>query len=258
MYIIHASFLIFIFWLLWVFPAVSGLSLVVEWWLLWLQIRASLVTQTVKNLPAMQETWVPSPGQEDPLEKGMAAHSSILAQSLLQTKESLGPQRTGHDRATNAFTGSRAHGSLVELYKLSCPVAYGILVPRPGIELTSLALEGGFLSTGPPGMSVGIRSWTLSQVLPIGFDPLWLNPRNPLMELQNHRAHLNLPIPLPHVVYNLTFIFCHRIGSSASFPCYSCMLALLFLTEIQIEGIRNCIRQFLCNSHIPLFILNVH
>ena len=113
-YIIHAFFffLIFTFWLLWVFPAVSGLSLVVERWLLWLQIRASLVTQTVKNLPAMQETWVPSLGQEDPLEKGMATHSSILAQSLLQTKESLGPQRIGHDGATNTFTGSRAHGSV--------------------------------------------------------------------------------------------------------------------------------------------------
>ena len=40
---------------------------------------ASLVAQTVKNLPAMQETWVQSPGEEDPLEKGMATHSSILA-----------------------------------------------------------------------------------------------------------------------------------------------------------------------------------
>ena len=39
---------------------------------------ASLVAQTVKNLPAMQETLVPSLGQEDPLEKGMVAHSSIL------------------------------------------------------------------------------------------------------------------------------------------------------------------------------------
>ena len=37
------------------------------------------MTQTVKNLPAMQETWVPSLGQEDPLEKGMATNSSILA-----------------------------------------------------------------------------------------------------------------------------------------------------------------------------------
>ena len=39
----------------------------------------SLVAQMVKNLPAMQETWVQSLGQEDPLEKGMATHSSILA-----------------------------------------------------------------------------------------------------------------------------------------------------------------------------------
>ena len=39
----------------------------------------SLVAQTVKSLPAMQETRVPSPGQEDPLEKEMATHSGILA-----------------------------------------------------------------------------------------------------------------------------------------------------------------------------------
>ena len=41
--------------------------------------RASLVAQMVKNLPAMLETWVRSLGWEDPLEEGMAAHSSILA-----------------------------------------------------------------------------------------------------------------------------------------------------------------------------------
>ena len=40
---------------------------------------ASLVAQMVKNLPAVQETWVQSLGQEDLLEKGMATHSSILA-----------------------------------------------------------------------------------------------------------------------------------------------------------------------------------
>ena len=40
---------------------------------------ASLVTQLTKNLPAIQETWVQSLGQEDPLEEGMATHSSILA-----------------------------------------------------------------------------------------------------------------------------------------------------------------------------------
>ena len=45
----------------------------------------SLVTQMVKNLPAMQETWVGSLGQEDPLQKGMATHSSILAWSKTHT-----------------------------------------------------------------------------------------------------------------------------------------------------------------------------
>jgi len=42
-------------------------------------IGASLVAQMVKNLPEMQETWVQSLGWEDPLEKGKAAHSSVLA-----------------------------------------------------------------------------------------------------------------------------------------------------------------------------------
>ena len=64
--------------------------------------RASQVTQTVKNLPAMQETWVRSLGQEDPLEKGLATHSSILAWRIPWTEElgrlqSMGSQRVGHD-----------------------------------------------------------------------------------------------------------------------------------------------------------------
>ena len=42
-------------------------------------LRASLVAQLVKNLPAMQEPWVQSLGWEDPLEKGKATHSSIVA-----------------------------------------------------------------------------------------------------------------------------------------------------------------------------------
>ena len=43
---------------------------------------ASLVAQLVKNPPAMQETWVQSQGWEDPLEKGKATHSSILAREI--------------------------------------------------------------------------------------------------------------------------------------------------------------------------------
>ena len=48
---------------------------------------ASLETQTVKNLPATQETWVLSLGREDPLEKGTVTHSSILAWRILRTEE---------------------------------------------------------------------------------------------------------------------------------------------------------------------------
>ena len=48
---------------------------------------ASLVAQLVKNSPAMQETWVRSLGWEDPLEKGMATHSSILAWRIPWTEE---------------------------------------------------------------------------------------------------------------------------------------------------------------------------
>ena len=45
----------------------------------WAQLLASLIAQVVKNPPAMQETWVRSLGWEDPLEKGKATHSNILA-----------------------------------------------------------------------------------------------------------------------------------------------------------------------------------
>ena len=48
---------------------------------------ASLAAQTVKNLPAMQETWVRSLGQEDPLEKGMTTHSSSLAWRIPWTEK---------------------------------------------------------------------------------------------------------------------------------------------------------------------------
>ena len=71
-------------------------------------VGASLVTQTVKNLPAMQETRVWRLGWEDPLEKGMGTHPSIPAWRLPWTEEpggleeeSMGLQRVRHDWATN-------------------------------------------------------------------------------------------------------------------------------------------------------------
>ena len=59
----------------------------------------------VKNLPAMQETQVPSLGQEDPLEQEMATHSSILAWEISRTEEPgglqfMGSQRVGHNSVT--------------------------------------------------------------------------------------------------------------------------------------------------------------
>ena len=64
--------------------------------------RASLVAQTVKRLPVMRETWVRFLGQEDPLEKEMATHSSILAWEISGREEpdrlqSMGLQRAGQD-----------------------------------------------------------------------------------------------------------------------------------------------------------------
>ena len=50
-------------------------------------VRMSLVAQLVKNPPAMQETWVQSLGWEDPLEKGMATHCSILVCRIPRTEE---------------------------------------------------------------------------------------------------------------------------------------------------------------------------
>ena len=63
---------------------------------------ASLVAPMVKNLPAMLETWVQSLGREDPVEKGMATPSSILAWRIPWTErpgglQFMGLQRVGHD-----------------------------------------------------------------------------------------------------------------------------------------------------------------
>ena len=65
-------------------------------------VGASLVAQRLKRLPPMRETWVRSLGWEDPLEKEMAIHSSILAWRIPWTEkpsrlQSMGSQRVGHD-----------------------------------------------------------------------------------------------------------------------------------------------------------------
>ena len=67
------------------------------------------VAQMLKNLPAIQEAWVQSLGQEGPLQKGMATHSSILVWRIPWTEEAgglqlVGSQRAGYNRATNTST----------------------------------------------------------------------------------------------------------------------------------------------------------
>ena len=68
-----------------------------------------ILTQIGKNVRAMQETWVPSLGWEDLLEKGMSTHSIILAWRIPWTEEPdglqfMGLQRAGHNWLTNSFT----------------------------------------------------------------------------------------------------------------------------------------------------------
>ena len=79
------------------------------------------VAQTVKNLPAMQETWIRSLGQKDPLEKGMTIHSSTLAWRIPWTEEpgrpqSMWSQRVRHDWVTNTATTS---GSIPSAWRLA-------------------------------------------------------------------------------------------------------------------------------------------
>ena len=103
--------------------------LLLTFWILLASFRASLVAQMVKNLPAMQENWGQSLGWEDPLEKGIATHSSIPARRIPWTEEpgglqSMGSQRIRHNREQLSlhFT-SLPHLSLTTTWsqQYSCP-----------------------------------------------------------------------------------------------------------------------------------------
>ena len=76
----------------------------------------------VKHLPTMRETWVPSLGREDALEKEMATHSGVLAWKIPRTQEPgglqpMGLQRVGHDSVT--FTQQLSHPKCPELETLT-------------------------------------------------------------------------------------------------------------------------------------------
>ena len=79
------------------------------------------MAQTVKNLPAMQETWVQSLGQEDPLEKEVATHCSILALRIPWTEEpgglqSMESQRVRHDCVTDILFSSLSNATQIIWY----------------------------------------------------------------------------------------------------------------------------------------------
>ena len=98
-----------------------------------LQWGASLVAQMVKNLPTVWEIQIRSLGEEDPLDKGMATHSSILAWSIPWTEEpgrlqSMGLQRVGHDWAANISLSSWAGLACVFSLRLFSPLLR--LIPR--------------------------------------------------------------------------------------------------------------------------------
>ena len=83
----------------------------------------------VKHLPARQKTWVQPLGQEDPLEKEMAPHSSTLAWKIPWTEEpgrqqSMCPQRVRHNRATNTTGLHRRAEHIIFALQLSCVARY--------------------------------------------------------------------------------------------------------------------------------------
>ena len=82
--------------------------------------RASLVARMVKNLPAVQETWVQSLGWEDPLEEGMTTHSSILAWRIPWTEELAGynPCSRKESDTTERLSTAQGRQSKLNVYSL--------------------------------------------------------------------------------------------------------------------------------------------
>ena len=74
------------------------------------RMEVLMVAQTLKNLPAMRESWVQSLGWEDPLEKGMATHSSILAWRSPWTEDPGGLQSMGSQRVRHNSAGMHTGG----------------------------------------------------------------------------------------------------------------------------------------------------
>ena len=147
---------------------------------------ASLEVQMVKNLPAMQETWVQSLGQEEPLEKGMATHSSILAWKIPWMEEpgrlqSMGLQRVGHDWTTSLSTSwnspstSSSNWNLVISWEQSIP---GRLSYTSYSCIQSHVAVGGSSSLFLTGMPIPLDPHSLTNP-PIVRLAFWLYHRAP-------------------------------------------------------------------------------
>ena len=126
---------------------------------------ASLVAQAVKHLPTMRETRVRSLGQEVPLEKEMATHSSILAWKIPWMEEpgrlqSMGLQRVGHNWATSLhftlyiYTYTHTHYILLSFHPLmgTCGVSISILSTMCA-QLESCPAQCHPMACSPPGSS---------------------------------------------------------------------------------------------------------
>ena len=152
---------------------------------------ASLVAQRLKRLPAMWETWVRSLGQEDPLDKEMATHSSILAWRIPWTEESgglqsIGSQRVGHERSN--WTCIHTYQCL---YKWSCCCLVTKSCPALATSWTVAArLLGPWDS---PGKNTGVGGHSLLQgiFLTQGLNPGLLHQQVDSLSLSHQGSPMN-------------------------------------------------------------------
>ena len=100
-------------------------------------LKASLVAQMVRSVPAVQETWVWSLGQEDPLEKEMATHCNILAWKIPWTEEPGRLQSTGSRRVRRDWAqhSTRYRSSLLFICKLNLESHFYTVFPVFRISL---------------------------------------------------------------------------------------------------------------------------
>ena len=137
------------------------------------KISASLVAQTVKRLPTMRETWVPSLGREDLLEKEMATHSSILAWKIPWMEEpgrlqSMGTQRVRHDWVNSLSLKISADGDCsheikryLSLGRKAMTNLDSILKSRDITLPTKVQLVKAVVF---PVITYGCESWTIKEV----------------------------------------------------------------------------------------------